>query len=426
MLIGAAVGLEREKSGHGTAATAGVRTFSIASLLGALAGVFYIYNFSPLAMVIAGSFSVLIIAYYVVGSLMTKDIGLTSEISIITTFAIGSLITLNVLPLQLVIALAVALVTVLSLKSKTKEIVAGLSGNEVQSFVGYAIIALIVFPFLPNYGYKLSDIPLLSTIFESLNIDLSQLYGLELINPQRIWMIVVLITGIDVFGYLLGKLISKKSGFALTSFIGGFVSSTSTTQSLAQKSKKTGVVNALVGAALLANLASFLQIFLLVGPLNGQWLVSIVPSILIMVFSASILAVLFLRQHDPKEKERTAGAKRSRIFSLLPALKFAGLLIAIKIVTKVCLILFGKSGFIVSAVVASFAGLDAIIVSLAEMAGSTITLQFALLTLLLVNATNLFSKAGYSFWQGNRKFALRFLTSVSIIILVSFAGLLFT
>jgi uncharacterized membrane protein (DUF4010 family) len=79
-------------------------------------------------------------------------------------------------------------------------------------------------------------------------------------------MIVVLITGIDVFGYILGRMVGNKNGFALTSFMAGFVSSTSATQSLAQRSNNTRFVNHLVGAAVLANLASFLQIFLLVGP----------------------------------------------------------------------------------------------------------------------------------------------------------------
>jgi uncharacterized membrane protein (DUF4010 family) len=109
----------------------------------------------------------------------------------------------------------------------------------------------------------------------------------------------------------------------------------------------------------------------------------------------------------------------------MPALKFAGILIVIKIVTKICLILFGQSGFIVSSIIASFAGLDAILVTLAEMAGGVITFKFAFITFLLVNATNLLSKTTYSFLQGNRKFALRFLISAVIIMLASSVWLLF-
>ncbi len=174
-------------------------------------------------------------------------------------------------------------------------------------------------------------------------------------------------------------------------------------------------VNHLVGAAVLANLASFLQIFLLVGPLNMQWLLAIVPSILIMVTTAGIIAYFFFVRKEPDEGGNPESKKATAIFSLAPALKFAGLLIIIKIVTKVCLILFGQAGFIISSIIASFAGLDAIIVNLAEMAGKSITFEFALLTFLMVNATNLLSKSFYSWLQGNRSFAIKFLISAVLI-----------
>lgn len=425
LLIGAAIGLERERSGKKGSATSGVRTFAIASLLGAIAGYLYLNNFSSLALFIAGSVSVLIVAYYIVGSLVTKDVGPTTEIAIITTFVIGALTTLGVMPLELLIALSVAVVAMLSLKAKTQKVAAGVSGGEMQSFVGYAIIALIVFPFLPNYSYKVSDIPIISALFDGLGLKLGAFSSLELVNPQRIWMIVVLITGIDVFGYLMGKLISKKNSFTLTSFVGGFVSSTVTTLSLGQKSKQVKGIDILVGAALLANLASFLQIFMLVGPLNSKWLVTITPSILIMVAVAGVLAWYFLRKGEATADKDGSRKGRDKIFSLLPALKFAALLMAIKVFTKVFLILFGKTGFVGASVIASFAGLDAIVVTLAEMAGSAITLQFALLTLLIVNGTNLISKAGYALWQADRGFATKLSCSMLVVIFASFAGLLF-
>ena len=62
---------------------------------------------------------------------------------------------------------------------------------------------------------------------------------------------------------------------------------------------------------------------------------------------------------------------------------------------------------------------------IAEMAGNTITLKFAVITFLLVSATNLASKVAYSFFQGNRKFAVKFFTSMVVITVVSFVGLIF-
>ena len=69
-----------------------------------------------------------------------------------------------------------------------------------------------------------------------------------------------------------------------------------------------------------------------------------------------------------------------------------------------------------SSIIASFAGIDAILVNLADMAGDTINFKFAFLTFILINATNLASKTVYSFLQEKRSFALRFMfASIAII-----------
>jgi len=423
LIFGATIGLERESSNQGDSAVGGIRTFALISLVGSLAGIFIVNNYMALALVTTGAYLIMVISYYIVGSYTTKDFGMTSELSAIITYFIGLLLVIEIIPLQLTVALFVVLIFILSIKAKTTQLVAGVSRQELQSFISYAIIALVVLPVLPDQSYI--DIPLLPQLLSGMNIDLGQFSTLDLINPQRIWLIVVLITGIDVFGYILGRIVGNKRGFALTSFIAGFVSSTSATQSLAQRSNKTSFINHLLGAAILANLASFLQIFLLVGPLNPKWLVSIVPAIFLMIITAGIIAFYFMRKKEPEDQHKPEEKKTTKIFSLLPALKFATLLITVKIVTKICLILFGQSGFIISSVIASFAGIDAILVNLADMAGQTITFKFAFLTFILVNATNLLSKTGYSFLQGNRKFALQFMFSALAIILVSSIWLIF-
>ncbi len=425
LLLGAAIGLERENSNQDLGSAGGLRTYSMIGLLGSVAGILYSSQLPMFALLISSAFFVLLISSYLISSIITKDLGLTSELAILFTFLMGLLITLNILPLYLIIALFVVVILILSVKATTQKITQSVSKKELQSFISYAIIALIVLPFLPNVGYKLMDIPFLAQIFASLNVDLGKFAVIELINPRKIWMVVVLITGIDLFGYLLGRLIGNKSSFSLTSFVGGFVSSTSTTQSLAQRSKKSSTVNYLLGAAILSNLASFFQIFLLVGPLNAAWLVSILPSISIMIISAAIIATIFLRKKEKEKKQKEVEETEGKIFALMPALKFAGILIIVKIVTKICLVLFGKAGFVISSIIASFTGLDAILVSLAEMAGRDITFQFATFVFLLVNATNLFSKSIFSYAQGSRKFALRFFVSALIIVGVSFLGLIF-
>ncbi len=428
LIFGATIGLERESSKPGESSVGGVggiRTFSLISLVGGLAGVLFLHEATSLALCLVAGFLVLLISYYVVESLTTKRFGITSELSAIATFFIGVLVVIDIIPLQITVAIFVMLVFVLSLKSRTTQLMAGISRHEVQAFISYAIIALVALPVLPDYSYQLKDLPMLHNLMQGFNVDIGKFDNLDLINPKKIWLVVVLITGIDVFGYILGKIVGDKSGFAVASFMAGFVSSTSTTQSLALRSKKSKFINHLVGAAVLANLASFIQIFLLVGPLNPQWLISIAPSILLMIFTAGIISSVYFKKKEPKEEADNEEKKDANIFSLMPALKFAGILIVIKIVTKICLIVFGQSGFVISSVIASFAGIDAIIVNLADMAGHSITFEFAFFTFLAINATNLMSKSVYSYVQGDRQFALKFFLSVLVIIGVGALWLLF-
>lgn len=430
LLLGAAIGLERGNGNGGDerGSAGGIRTFALVSLLGAFAGFFYTQHAQSMFLLLSIFVAAMVVAYYCIGSYLSKRLGLTNEISIIFTFLLGFLVTTEFLALQIVIALLVVLMLILSLKTQTKKLVLGISSHETRSFISYAIIALVVLPFLPNISLHLQDIPVLNALLESYHVDLGRFAELEILNPRKLWFIVALVTGIDVFGYVLGKILGSKRSFTLTSFVGGFISSTSTTQSLAQKSKKSHMLSALVGAALIANMASFFQVFLLVGPLNNAWLIAITPTLLLIIISAFVIASYFLSRKEQERETRSAKEKTTsghKIFSLLPALKFALLIIAVKLVTKICLIFFGQSGFIVSSVIASFAGIDAIVINLADMAGKAISFKTATFTFILVNATNLLSKSLYAYLQGNRIFASRFLMSVGTVIAVSFVGLFF-
>jgi len=424
-IFGAVVGLERESSKQDEPHVGGIRTFALISLIGAVAGIFFLNDYASVGLTVIIGFLLLMLANYITEGMETKDFGVTSELSAIGTFFLGLLVMVNIIPLQTTVAVLVVLVFILSIKSRTQQLVAGISKQEVQSFISYAIIALVALPVLPDYAYQLKDLPALENVLQGFGADLTRFDNLDLINPRKIWIVVVLITGIDVFGYILSRIVGDRSGFALTSFMAGFVSSTSATQSLAQRSKSSKLINHLVGAAVLANLASFFQIFLLVGPLNPQWLVAIAPGVLIMIAAAGLVALIFFKKKEPVGAEDGEEKTTTQIFSLLPALKFAALLIVIKIVTKVCLILFGESGFIISSVLASFAGIDAILVNLADMAGHTITFKFAFITFLIVNGTNLLSKALYSYLQGDRRFAMKFLVSAGVIIASSTIWLIF-
>lgn len=430
LIIGAIVGLERETHHlpvENKKTSVGLRTFSLISVLGSLSGIFYFQNL-PLFIFLSTVFGILVVAYYILQSNLTQDVGITTEIGMLFTYLIGILIGTQIVSMQLILALVVVLVLILSRKEEIQTIILGIDREEFHAFVSYALIALVILPFLPNVPLSLSNIPGAQTFFQAYGVNISRFATFELINPFRLWFIVALITGIDMAGYALERIIGKKHGRLVASLVGGFISSTSTTQSLAQESKSGRGINKLVGIAIFSNLSSFIQVFFLLAPLNGPFLVKSTTSLVSMIIVALGLGLFFFtRSEELAEKEPTEKKpiKESEIFSLFPALRFALIFITIRLISKAALVLFGNTGLYFTSILAALTGIDAVLINLAEFAGKTITYQTALITFILVNATNLLSKSFFSYIQGNRAFAKRFFLSMLTLIASSMIGMIF-
>ncbi|MBP6993772.1 MgtC/SapB family protein [Candidatus Woesebacteria bacterium] len=432
LLIGAAIGLEREayerrvdttpSTGVGSL---GIRTYALITTLGTVAAVL-MHDYFSLFLLVSVAFIALLVAYYILGSWFTKDNGLTTDIAILWSYLIGAIIGLDVFPMALTVAIVVCLILILSAKQRIRTFVAGIKNYEIEGFIGFAIIALVILPFLPDHSFALKEIPFLATLFTAYKLNFPQLMSLELINPFSIWKVVALITGVEIAGYVLEKSIGQRSGWLLTSIVGGFISSTSTTQSLAQQSKNSKNANQLVSAALFSNLASFLQMFILLASINGVFLVSNTLFILTISLTTLVTGLYFYFKKNKREENLSStrnALDKDRIFSLRPALQFALIFMAIKLITKISLLLFGNNGFLVSNIFGALTGLDAVTINIAELAGKTITFQTGIIAVVLANTVNLLSKITYTFIQGSREFAYKFSASIGIVILASFLSL---
>lgn len=122
---------------------------------------------------------------------------------------------------QVVLAVALAVITtgLLSLKLELHGFVERLTREDIFAVLKFALITAIVLPVLPNetFGPPPFDVP----------------------NLYTIWLLVVLILGISLLGYVLMKLLDAREGITLTGLLGGLASSTTTTLSFAERSKKT-------------------------------------------------------------------------------------------------------------------------------------------------------------------------------------------
>lgn len=438
LILGAVIGLERESYERkidkvpsntlsGRSGSLGVRSYSLITVLGTIAGLLYYTNFS-LSIVISITFMLLLLSYYIVGSIQTKDNGITTELAIIFSYLIGFFIAIEFFPTQMIIAMVVILVGILNIKERLQIIIAGIKQSEISAFLSFAIIALVVLPYLPDKSYSLNDISNLSGFLTMLGINIEQILNLSLFNPFNIWKVVVIITGVDIFGYILEKTIGQKKGWLFTALAGGFISSTSTTQSIALKSKTATDTNKLTAGAIFSNFSSFIQHAVLIASVNSLFFANIFIYLISLLFSSFLLGLYFLNRKDKSATDNLTETreqlKEDKIFSLGPALKFALIFFLVTIITKVSLVLFGDSGFLVTATLASVTGMDATTINVSQLAGTSISYMTALLALILSNSVNLLFKSFYGYSQGSKKFARSFFISMMIVILLSFIGLM--
>lgn len=434
LILGAVIGLEREsyeqrtdKSPQSGIGSLGVRSFSLITTLGAIAGLLFESNYS-LYLLISITFMILLVAYYIIGSFFTRDNGITTELAIIFSFLIGIFIAMETFPIQLTIAMVVILVGILSIKEKLQTFISGIKAHELSAFLSFAIISLVIFPFLPNKGYSLNDIPALSSFLTSFGLSIDKVMNLNLFNPFNIWRVVVIITGIDILGYILEKTIGQKKGWLFTSLAGGFISSTSTTQSLAVKSKTSNNTDKLIAGAIFSNFSSFIQHSILIAAISSVFFVQSALYLISIIFSSLVIGIYFLNKEKKLKNENLEETKeqlkQDKIFSLGPALKFAVIFLIVTIATKLSLVFFGDSGFLITATLASITGLDATTINISQLAGENISYFTAVLALIISNAVNLFSKSIYVFSQGSKEFARNFYLSALIIVIFSLFGLI--
>jgi len=206
---------------------------------------------------------------------------------------------------------------------------------------------------------------------------------------------VVLISGIHLLSYLLSKKFGKSKGMYLSSFFGGIMSSTLVNQTLSEKSHLESEKNQkqLVVSNTIAYIASVMHIAFFIGILSATLLLKILP-LLIWIIISCLIFILFLQDKKKSffNSKLDLKLKEEPQLFLIPAIKFALLITGIKIVAGLALAFLGNNGFLGFSLISSLVGLDAILINISELAGSSITFDYAILVILIVNIFNLFGK----------------------------------
>jgi len=375
---GLLIGLERErrKRQPGQVAFAGVRTFTLAALAGALA-----QALAQPWMVVAGAMllGALITVAYIRSSAV--DNGATTELALFVTYLIGvAAITQPMLAAGVSVAVTALLASRTRLQRFANEV---LSPDELRDGLILAASALIVLPLVPS-------------------VPLEWLGGL---NLRQVWGVVVLLLAVQAAGHVALRMLGSRHGLAVSGFASGFISSTGTIAAYGLRARQAPEqLDACAAGALLSCLPTFIQLGILIIALHPPALGPSMP-----MLAAGLLAVIAsslpgLVRGAPAPAEPVP---RRRAFSLAATVGFALLLIGVATATRWLDAAMGAEASLAAIALAGFADVHAASASALSLAasgeGSASQLQ---LMLLLAISTNTASKLVASL-AGGPRYALR-------------------
>ncbi len=383
LLVGALVGLERERSQTDHERLfAGIRTFPLIGLLGFLSALLGT-AFGPwlLGVITAGFIALVVTSYYI--EAMKGAHGATSEVAAIIVYVLGILIDLELYAVA--IASSVVLTLFLSLKDPLQKLIANVHEEDIYATLKFAIITAIILPVLPD-----------------------QTMGpLDVLNPRQVWYMVVLIAGISFAGYVLVKVFGSRKGLSLTGMMGGLVSSTAVTLSFSQKSREVPELGKTFASAIvLACTIMYPRILIEIAVVNRSLLAFIWPMIAILTASGVAASMLLL---FGKRSQTTTEVDLKNPFELMSAIKFGLIFALIIFASKAAQQYLGSSGVYLAAGLAGLTDVDAITLSMANLSKESLSEATATTAILIAVVMNTIVKASIAFSLGApslRKFTL--------------------
>ena len=399
--FGMLIGLERERAQPEEQTFAGVRTFTLFCLLGATAGFAGDHAGTPWVVVaVFGAVAALVACSYVV-TLKNGDVGMTTEVSALLTVLIGVLCSWG----QVGVAAAITVACMLLLARKTwlHGIARRIESTDVEATLRFAIITAIVLPLLPNRGYGPP--------------------GLEAFNPFTTWLMVVLIAGLNFAGYILVKVLGREHGFGIAGVLGGLVSSTAVTLGFSQRSKHAVTLAPFLALGILLSwTVMFVRVVVEVWVVNTP-LASRLALGLGVMGAASLAASLVLwRRHRGASSATAEVETGSNPFELDEAIKFGVLFGVVLFAARLAQSWFGDAGLYLAGALAGLTDVDAIALSMADLARSDPeSAPAAARTVVIAVLANTLVKSGMVLWLGHA--ALRRVMAPVIVLLVVASGL---
>lgn len=372
--VGLLIGLERGWSDREEAEgqrIAGIRTFGLISLLGALWALIYM-SIGNWAVVMAFlGFCGLVIAAAWLRSQQQGSYGITTPVAALITFALGALAVLGQLSVAAGTAVIVALI--LGLKTRLHGWLLRLDEEELFATLKLLLISVVLLPVLPDEGYG----------------------PWQAFNPYDIWRLVVLVAAISYCGYFAIRISGPQRGVLLTAVAGGVVSSTAVTLTLSRLQRKSQrEFEPLYATGIILAAATMFPRMLL-------WVIIIQPALLpallwplgLMSLCALLIGLLAWRDLRHTSFDGPDEVPFNNPFEIKMALQLGALLAVIMLLAQALREWFGNAGIYLLALVSGMADVDAITLTVSRMSGDKIDTITAVTAITLVAMINTLMKA---------------------------------
>jgi uncharacterized membrane protein (DUF4010 family) len=407
-LIGALVGIERErrKAIAGTVDVSGVRTFIVFAEAGAIAAWLSLRLASPWVFVAAilGVASLVIAAYVVHARVAPQDLGITTETSSIVVCLLGGACVLG--PPQVAVALGVATAVVLASRQRLHDMVSRIASDDVDAALKLLVATFIVLPLLPHEAVDPWGV----------------------IFPYQLWLLVILIAALSLVGYVATRIAGPERGTAITGLAGGLVSSTAVTLAFARRSvvekASPGLTEALAAGLMLSWGVMVARIVAIAAVVHAPLVLALaVPSAaMLCVILAS--AAVFYRSGRATSREAHPDVPLRNPFSLTAAMKFGAFFAAVLFLVKVAKWALPENGYYVVAALAGLTDVDAITLSMANLArAGRAELSGASTAIIIAALSNTLVKCGILLALATTALRVRMVAATLFVMVAGVAGI---
>ena len=388
LAIGLIIGLERGwqvRQLGDNQRIAGMRTYGLIGLLGGVCALLLpslgpgLALFGLLAVLIGCGLSVWLAQHW------QGEFGLTSSVAMVLTYLLG-LMSVLLSPREAV-ACAVLAALLMGLKGKIQQGMLFLSEAEFHATLRFLLISLVLLPVLPDV----------------------EMGPLNAFNPFKIWLMVVVIAGISFCGHFAVRLLGTRSGLVLTSMLAGLASSTALTLQFARLNKaQPGLERLLATGILLAGATMWLRLLVLVLLIHNELALRLAAPLLLLAATVYAFAFWFWRQRE-EMSDNPVQPETSNPLDLATAIKFGLLLALIGFMATLLQSRVGDSGVYLLALVSGITDVDAITLSLSQLAHKDLALEVAARGILIAGLVNSLVKGLLALVVGGRRLGMHVL-----------------